>query len=80
MISKDEIKMNIKEILISKYDLEINDNDKILLNIHKIKGIDIFYIIFLIQKKFNLIINRYYPFDGEVTIDNITNYIYSYIK
>ncbi|MDD3098982.1 MAG: hypothetical protein PHW36_01360 [Bacilli bacterium] len=80
MVKKEEIEYSVKNILISKYNLEINDNDKILLNTKKIKGIDILYIIFLVQQKYNIIIDKYWPFYGEVTIDNIVNYIYYYIK
>ncbi|MDD2492322.1 MAG: hypothetical protein PHY83_00085 [Bacilli bacterium] len=79
-MKKEEIEYSVKNILISKYNLEINDNDKILLNTKKIKGIDILYIIFLVQQKYNIIIDKYWPFYGEVTIDNIVNYIYYYIK
>lgn len=80
MVKKEEIKKSIKDILIYKYDLQINASDKILLNTNKIKGIDIFYILFLVKERYNIKIDKYAPFDGEITIDNITNYIYSYIK
>jgi hypothetical protein len=74
---KQEIEKCVCGILSDNYKVNIfNKNERILLNANKIFGIDIFYIVYAICSKYNIPISKLSSFNDDVTINNLTDYIY----
>ncbi|MBS5843167.1 MAG: hypothetical protein KIC77_06755 [Clostridiales bacterium] len=74
---KQEIKKCVCDILSNNYKINVsNKNERILLNANKIFGIDIFYIIYTLCSKYNMPISKLSSFNDDITINNLTDYIY----
>jgi hypothetical protein len=74
---KQEIEKCICDILSNNYIINVsNKNERILLNANKIFGIDIFYIIYTLCSKYNIPISKLSSFNDDITINNLTDYIY----
>lgn len=77
---KSEIAKRIHTILLEKYNIYIEDfNQKILLNFELIHGIDLFFILYSICEKYQIPLNRLTPYDEEVTINGLAEYIFKQI-
>lgn len=73
---KNEIAKRIHTILLEKYNVYIENFDqKILLNYEIIHGIDLFFVLYYICEKYQISLNRLTPYDEEVTINGLAEYI-----